>query len=466
MLKIKINSLEVKPGDTFVAIKGTNVDGYDFIDEAISKGAVRIIANREFDHDIEKIIVPDPLKYLTDYLVNNYASEINKLNLIGITGTNGKTTTCFLIYQLLQKLGYEPAYIGTLGYYFQRKIKKLPNTTPNILDLYDMILESISQGCDTIVMEVSSHALELQRIAGLKFNVAAFTNLTQDHLDYHHTLQNYLQAKLKILNYLKNEGIMIVNNDDACSQYFQYKNLETISFNAGDFLVKDFKNGKDTTAISFTYKNQEYHININLQNRFNVYNYITAVACVHNLNISINDILKVSKDLQAPKGRCEQIKINEGLAVVDYAHTPDAVLKIIESFKEHKKGKIITIIGCGGDRDPQKRPIMGQIATENSDYVIFTNDNPRTENYEKIMADILYGVKKKNYKIVYDRRKAIQIGVDLIEENDVLLVLGKGHEDYQIIGTKKIHFDDMECLKEIKINLDKSKKKKKLLEKN
>ncbi len=448
MLNIKIDSRKIEPGDTFVAIKGANVDGHDFIDKAIESGATKVVMSEDRDILAEKVLVDDTSEYLKEYLVKNYAQKINEINLIGVTGTNGKTTSCFLIYQLLQKLGKKVAYIGTIGYYFENEKKELPNTTPNILDLYDMILEAISRGCEYVVMEVSSHALDFERIAGLKFKVVAFTNLTQDHLDYHKTMENYLQAKLKILNYLKDDGTVITNVDDEHGKDFAKGNYKTISFNEGNYQVLDYQDNIDYTYLKFAYDNKEYEVNLNLKNKFNIYNYLTALACVHNLGFSIENILEYTKDIKAPKGRCDMVKVKEGIAVVDYAHTPDAVLKIITSFAEHKKGDIITIVGCGGDRDPKKRPIMGDIATKYSDYVIFTDDNPRTEDNKKIMEDILKGVSKNNYEVIYNRKEAIKKGISLIKKDTILLVLGKGHEDYQILGKEKVHFDDMEIIKE------------------
>lgn len=448
MLNIKIDSRKVEKGDTFVAIKGANVDGHDFIEQAIAKGATKIVMSEDREVNVEKVLVSNTETYLTNYLVDHYAEKINKIHLIGVTGTNGKTTSCFLIYQLLQNLGKKVAYIGTIGYYYENEKIELPNTTPNILDLYDMILTSISKGCEYVVMEVSSHALDFKRVEGLKYDVVAFTNLTQDHLDYHKTMENYLKAKLQILNYLTPEATIIVNADDEYSKYFRQGNYKTISFQNGDYKVIDYQDNTDQTWVKFTYANQDYEVNINLKNKFNIYNYLTALACVHNLGFKIEDILVKTQNIKPPKGRCDMVKVKEGIAVVDYAHTPDAVLKIITSFAEHKKADIITIVGCGGDRDPKKRPIMGDIATQYSDYVIFTDDNPRTEDNKKIMQDILAGVKKDNYEVIYNRKEAIKKGISMIKKDTILLVLGKGHEDYQILGKEKVHFDDMEVILE------------------
>lgn len=445
MINIKIDSRKINKGDTFVAIKGHNVDGHDYIEKAIENGATKIVIEKDIvtSKPVEKLIVDNTDKWLTDYISNTYSKEINKMNIIGITGTNGKTTTAYLTYQMLNKLNSKTAYIGTIGFYITgESTLELPNTTPNILDLYELLLTAKEKGCKNVIMEVSSHALALERVKGINFTVSAFTNLTQDHLDYHKTMENYLEAKKLILN--QTTKVFIANNDDKYEKYFNFKNKLTIGKNKSDYKILNYIDNPHSTEIKFQTSQGQYSVETNLKSNFNVYNYLTALAIVNNLGYSIEDILKITPYIYPPKGRCEQIKVKEAIAVIDYAHTPDAVEKIIKAFEENKKGKIITLIGCGGDRDPKKRPIMGKIASDNSDYVIFTSDNPRTEDPKKIMNDILKGVTKDNYKVVLDRKTAIKEGLNLLQKNDILLILGKGHEDYQIIGKEKIHLDDSE----------------------
>ena len=444
MLNIKIDSRLVEPGDTFVAIKGYTVDGHDYIDAAIKKGASKIIATHG-SYEVETIIVEDTEKYLNDYLVDNISKQFENIKFIGITGTNGKTTTAYLTSQILTELGINNAYIGTIGYYVNSEfLRELPNTTPDILTLYNLILESIENNVKVIVMEVSSHSLSLGRINGIKLDVAGFTNLTEDHLDYHETMGNYLEAKKLILKYIKDDGVMISNIDDEYGNSFKYNNFKTLGFNESDYKVNSYEYTNLTTKINFTFNNIDYDVETNLLNKFNIYNYMTALAFVNNLGVSIEEIINVTDKIMPPSGRNEIISVNDGKAIIDYAHTPDAVEKIITSTLEKKTGKVITIVGCGGDRDPKKRPIMGEIATRLSDYVIFTNDNPRTEDEKNIMKDILAGVNKDNYRVIHDRREAIKNGLNMISENDTLLILGKGHEDYQINGHKKIHLSDKE----------------------
>ncbi len=444
MINIKIDSRKIKPGDTFVAIPGTTVDGHDYVEKAYELGAVKAIVEHKVDSKIEQEIVEDTNKWLTDYVANTYADEVNEMNIIGVTGTNGKTTTAYLTYQILNKLGSKTGYIGTIGFYLpDEDFIELPNTTPNILDLYELMLTAKEKGCKNVMMEVSSHALHQERVKGINYKVAAFTNLTQDHLDYHITMDNYLAAKKLILKQL--EGPMIVNMDDSYGdKWLDYNNVKTLGKKGDNYKIISYNDTEHGTHIKFSVDGKEYEVDTNLRSTFNVYNYLTALSLINSLGYDVEEIIKVTKDVYPPKGRCEQIKVKDGEAVIDYAHTPDAVEKIINAFTENKKGRVITLVGCGGDRDPKKRPIMGRIAAENSDYVIYTSDNPRTEDPQMIMNDILAGVKTNNFEVELDRRKAIVKALDMIKKDDVVLILGKGHEDYQIIGHEKIHLDDAE----------------------
>ena len=443
MINIKTNSRKVKPGDTFVAIKGFTVDGHDYIEDAIKAGATKIVCEHG-SYSVETLVVPSTKEWVQKYIVDNYKDEVNKLRIIGVTGTNGKTTTCFLTYQALKKLGVNAAYMGTIGFYYGDTKYELNNTTPEILDLYSYFIEALEQGVTDVVMEVSSHSLCEKRVEGLEFSEVAFTNLTEDHLDYHKTMENYLNAKLLILKQIKKDGVVIVNNDDDYGKYFEVGNYKTLGYSGDNYKILDYSQTDKGTIISFMADGKNYEIETNLRSKFNVYNYLTCLALLNNLGFSIDEIAEVTKSIYPPKGRCEQIAVNGGEAVIDYAHTPDAVDKIISAFLENKKGKVITIVGCGGDRDPLKRPIMGNIASEKSDYVIFTSDNPRTEDPKAILDDIIKGVRKDNYEVEIDRPTAIRKGLDMIGKNDVLLILGKGHEDYQIIGHTKHHLDDAE----------------------
>lgn len=449
MIEFETDSRKIKPGQTFVAIKGYTVNGHDFINSAIENGATKIISEKDIEVSVPVIKVENSKEYLKNELIKRYSSYLKDLTIIGITGTNGKTTTCYLTYQMLNKLGYKTAYIGTIGFYYDDYKLELPNTTPELLTIYKLMYEAKDHGCTHIVMEVSSQALEEERIAGINLSIAAFTNLTQDHLDFHKSMENYLNAKLKIFNYLNNDGVMIVNNDDEYADKFIQKKYNTITLgykNDSNIKIINAKYTSSNTNIEFICDNEIKNITTNLTSKFNVYNYLTCFAILKSLDIDENKIIEITKDTYPPKGRCEIIKVNQGVAVVDYAHTPDAVEKVINSFIELKENKIITIVGCGGDRDPLKRPIMGNIACKLSDYVIFTNDNPRTEDPNNIMNDITNDLKFNNYEVIFDRKDAIYKAISLMQPKDILLILGKGHENYQIIGREKIHFDDREIV--------------------
>ncbi len=446
MFKYETNSRLIKPGQTFVAIKGYTVDGHDYIEDAIKNGATAVIAQKEVKCDVPVTVVENSAEYYQKLLVKEYKDEFKDLKLIGITGTNGKTTSAYLTYQMLLALGKKAAYIGTIGFMCGDYFKELPNTSPEILTTYKLLEKAKEMECEYVVMEVSNFALDQKRIEGLKFVAGAFTNLTEDHLDYHKTMENYLKAKLLLTDYIKKDGVLLVNKDDEASKKFieRFKNTKTFGYGNADYDILSDNIYPDHTDIIFKVNEKEYKVTTNLTSKFNVYNYFTMFSILHELGFEINELIEKTKDLKAPKGRCETYKVKDGFAVVDYAHTPDAVLKTVTAYKELAKARVITLVGCGGDRDPMKRPIMGEIASNYSDYVIFTNDNPRTEDPENIMKDILKGVKKDNYEVCLDRREAIKKALDMIQKDDIVLLLGKGHEDYQILGHTKVHLDDSE----------------------
>lgn len=451
MIKYETNSKLVKPGQIFVAICGHTVDGHDYIEEAIKNGAESLVVMHDVSSSIPYKIVDDTEQFLIEEIPKLYKEELKKLKIIGITGTNGKTTSAYLTYQMLLKLGKKASYLGTIGYFTKDKEITLNNTTPDIITLYKLLLDAINDNIEYFVMEVSSHSISLKRIEGLKFEVCAFTNLTQDHLDFYKTIDNYLKAKLKILDYLDDDKYILLNSDDENSKYFMNHLCKTYGIN-GDYKIINYISHPDKTEITFSYDNKTYNVRTNLTSKFNVYNYLTMLSILNSIGFSIDNILENTKDIYPPKGRCETYKVKNGYAVIDYAHTPDAVLKVISAYNELKKNRVITIVGCGGDRDPKKRPIMGNIATDNSDFVIFTSDNPRTEDPLAILNDITKENHANNFIVIPDRKEAILRGIELMEKDDILLILGKGHENYQIIGHEKIHFDDAEIIKSVENN--------------
>jgi len=429
---IKDDSRKVLKGDTFIALKKVN-DGHDYVKDAIKNGASRVIVERGL-YDVETVIVNDTHKYLVDYLKLNYYDKIKDLKLIGMTGTNGKTTTCYLLYQALNKAGFKTAYIGTIGFYMDNKIKDLNNTTPDILEMYELLLECVDNNIEYVVMEASSQALDMHRLDGLEFTYGIFSNLTQDHLDYHKNMDNYIKAKQILFENVKEKTF--VNIDDEYYKYFIKDNSITYGFNDSDYRLNYY----DINIKNTFFKVNGLSYKTNLIGKHNLYNILAVIAVLSELNI--NDIENIVSSLMSPPGRMDVIRKDSNLIIIDYAHTPDAVLNVINSLKEIKHNNIITIIGCGGNRDKTKRPIMSKIACSNSDYVILTSDNPRLEDPNSIIEDMLQNLDNKNYEIVVNREKAIIKGIQTLEKNDILLVLGKGHETYQIIGNTKYNFDD------------------------
>ena len=376
-----------------------------YIDDAINNGFKKIIVSKS-----KFKAVKSTRKYLEKYLKKYYYKQIKDVILIGVTGTNGKTSTSYLIYQALNLAGIKCSYIGTIGFYLENDIKKLNNTTPDICDLYEMIIESINCGCKAVVMEVSSHALKLGRVNTLKFDYAILTNITEDHLDFHKTYKDYYKTKMSIFKKLKKKGTKI-----------------------SDIKIENY----DINNDYFKYNNKIY--NTKIKGEYNIKNIIPSIIILDKMNI---DSRKIIPQLCLPPGRMQIINYKNNSIIIDYAHTPDAMEKIISTVKIMNHNKIITIFGCGGNREKEKRPKMGEIASLLSDYVILTNDNPRDENPKEIIREIKQNM-NNNYKIIYDRKKAIQEGIKMLKENDVLLILGKGHEEYQVIDNKKIFFSDL-----------------------
>ena len=441
-MKIKTDSRKVEAGDTFIALKGVNHDGHDFIEEAIESGAALVVAEHG-NYSVDTILVDDTHEYLAEYLSSQYSDMLKNMHIIGATGTNGKTTTCYLLYSALNKLGIRCGYIGTIGFYLKDKIKDLNNTTPDILEIYEMLIYCYEKECNYVIMEVSSQALSMNRVDGLLFDYVIFTNLTQDHLDYHKTMKKYALAKQKLFYKLKKDGYALINIDDEYSNMFLLSENNNITYGKGnsDYQIIDSEVIDDYQTFIINH-NGIWRYDVHLLGEYNIYNTLAVIIILEKLGFDFKQIYDVVFSLEPPTGRMEKIKFNDSLVIIDYAHTPDATYKIISSAKTFCKGKIYTIIGCGGNRDNDKRAKMGLISTTLSDYVIFTSDNPRNEDPEKIIDDMLQLIDRKNYEIIINREKAIKKGIQKLKENDILLILGKGHEEYQIIGTEKKYFSD------------------------
>lgn len=443
MINIKADSRKVKKGDIFVALRGYLSDGHSYIDKAIENGASKIIAE-EGSYSIPYEIVDNTREYLNKYLIDNY-SFINEMNIIGITGTNGKTTTAYLLYQALNKLGQNSIYIGTLGLYDKNgKVMDLPNTSPDICDMYEILVEYYEQGYKNVILEASSQGLVKQRLKGIKYNYGIFTNLTQDHLDEHKTMENYRDAKRIMFDNLKEDGISILNVDDKYSKYYETKNNIYYGFSTCNFQVINTKYYSDKTLFTYKYDDKEVQIETKLLGDYNILNTLSAIVVLHNMNIEDSKIQEVFKSIKSPDGRLEVIKYKDNNIVIDYAHTEDAMIKVLNTAKLFTKGNIYTVFGCTGDRDRTKRPIMMNVATTNSKYTIVTIDDPHSEDPKHIVEDMLENNTNINYEVILDRQKAIEKGISLLKENDTLLILGKGHEKFINYDKVKIPFNDKE----------------------
>ena len=454
-MNIKYNSKKIEKGDTFIALR-TNNDGHKYIEDAIKNGATKIIAEYG-NYPVETIIVNNTKDYLVKYLYDNYYSEIKDLKLIGITGTNGKTTTSILIHNMLNKLGKKTAYIGTNGFYIGKFIKELPNTTPEIIDIYELLIEAKKEGCEYVCLEASSHGLDQNRLKGLTFDFAVFTNLTHEHLGYHKTMENYTKAKQKLFNMLRNNKYAIINNDDNYKDYFIVKgnNNITYSFTKGNYYIKEYNITLSHSTFSVIHNNENYTFSTKMLGKHNIYNSLVSIIILSKIGYTFEEINKVLNTVEGPIGRMENINYKNNNIIIDYAHTPDGIENVLKTARELKPNKIITVIGCGGGTgsDREKRSEMGNLVLTMSNKTIFTNDNPRDEDPNQIINDLLKEKVNDNYIIELDRKIAIKKGIEELTNNDILLILGKGHENYQIIGSNKTHFSDKETVQEIIKNI-------------
>ncbi len=442
-MRLWMNSKYVKNGDYFLV----NKDNEQYVFDAIKNGASKIICDTNKTYEI----TTKKVKNLYDYIASFYKDKIDNLKIIGVTGTNGKTTTCYLIYQMLNSIGVKTSYIGTIGFYLNGKVKTLDNTTPSIDILYNLLLDSYNASCKMVVMEVSSHALKQDRIYGLLFDAVIVTNVTKEHQDYHKNMNDYINSKRKIIQMLKNSKICILNKKDKHYKKFINKSNKNIIIGK-DVKIKKYKMELEKTKVTIKDR-KKIDLELSLIGNYNIYNYVMAYITLKNLGYNNDKFIKEAYNYKAPIGRMQKIKYKNNMIFVDYAHTPDAVLNVLKTIRKINSNGIITIIGCGGNRDKEKREKMGSIACVYSNYVIFTSDNPRSEDPKAITNDMLKGAFGK-YEVILDRKKAIEKGISLLNENMILMILGKGHETYQIIGNVKHHFSDVEEVKKVILKKD------------
>ncbi len=446
---ITADSRQVKHGDLFIAVKGTNVDGHLFINKAIENGAVAVICNDCLidNPKVTFIKVNDEKKALAIAASNYYDNPSSKMKIVGITGTNGKTTTATTLYNLFLKLGYKTGLISTIANYICDKKIETNHTTPDAIELNSLFVEMLKEGCEYCFMEVSSHAIDQNRVYSIDFDGGIFTNLTHDHLDYHKDFKNYLLTKKTFFDNLKPTAFALTNIDDRNGQVMVQNTKNAYSYSLktlADFKAKVIERHFDATNVEFN--GQELWLQF--VGNYNVYNLLAVYACATLLLPDRNDeILQNLSLLKSVNGRFDVVKNNDIFAIIDYAHTPDAVENILKELKsiKNENQKIITVIGAGGDRDKTKRPKMASISAFYSDFLILTSDNPRTENPETIIDEMEKGLDKDaNFLRISDRKQAIKAAVKYAEKNDIILIAGKGHETYQEINGVKYHFDDKE----------------------
>ncbi|GAB6137079.1 UDP-N-acetylmuramoyl-L-alanyl-D-glutamate--2,6-diaminopimelate ligase [Halanaerobaculum tunisiense] len=446
------DSREVGPGDLFVAISGFKQDGHQFISEAIANGAQAIIVEQDIVVDKIPIIkVADTRQALARVSAKFYGYPAEELTVIGVTGTNGKTTTTYLIRSILKKIGVNTGLIGTIENELGNETKKARRTTPESLDLQRMLAQMLNQGVSHVVMEVSSHALKLDRVLGVDFDRQIFTNLTHDHLNFHQSIEDYLAAKAKLFQV--NDQPAIINFDDQyATDIVKQAEGEIISYGLQeglDFKAEDIKLNLRGANYKLSSNQEQLSIALNLTGKFNVYNSLAAIATLFSLGFDLTEVKSGLEQVTGVPGRFEFIDENQDFGViVDYAHTPDGMEKLLQTVNELTAGQIIIVFGGRGDRDKEKRSIMGQLSIELADLAIITSDSPHSEESEAIIADIetgitaAVGVEGRDYQIIKDRREAIKQAIELAQPQDAVLITGRGHETWQKFGKQVVDFDD------------------------
>ncbi|MFZ1320468.1 MAG: UDP-N-acetylmuramoyl-L-alanyl-D-glutamate--2,6-diaminopimelate ligase [Ignavibacteria bacterium] len=453
----------VKPGDIFFAVKGLISDGNKFIKEAIERGAVIVFTDDDnfSESEMPVIKVDDVRKIMALMSGIFYEDPSSKLKLIGVTGTNGKTTTAYLMHALLSNAGYKTGLIGTIECLIGNEKIESKLTTPDSVELNMILNKMVNEKTEFCVMEVSSIALSMERVYGLKFDTAVFTNLTSEHLDFHKDMENYFEAKKILFDNLDEDSNSVSNKDDEYGQRILsetkakkiFYSVDKVLESDEDLKADDVKLGMDGINFNMIYRGENVNISSDLAGRFNVYNILASAGTVLNYNVSLESITEVLNNFSGVTGRFNRIPLPNGaVAVIDYSHTSDSLKNAIEAAKEiikdeNKNGSLITIFGCGGNKDRFKRPVMGKYATELSDFTIITSDNPRFEEPMDIIEEIKKGISEEaEYKVIENREEAIKAGIGLAVAGDIILICGKGHETYQEIKGVRSHFDDKEIV--------------------
>jgi len=453
------DSRRVQKNGLYVAVRGAHVDGHQFTEQAIERGASAIVVERPESHSrATSLVVADSRVALADLAFTFFKKPALRLKMAGVTGTNGKTTTTFLLKHICDNAGLRSGLIGTVRYEIGERVLPATRTTPESLDLQELLSQMADAGCKAAMMEVSSHALVQERTRGLEWDVAVFTNLTQDHLDFHRTMEEYFEAKARLFTGLKNqsgkkEASAVINIDDRYGEQLLQRIKDdtpvvTYGMSArADFRASNYRTEFSGTSFQLDACGKIYLVRVPLIGRFNVANALAALAAANSLGISLREaVLSLAKSPQVP-GRLEAVPAKRQFQVfVDYAHTDDALLNVLKTCRELNPNRLIVVFGAGGDRDQRKRPLMGRVADQNADYSIITSDNPRKEDPLAIIAEVEKGFRSGNYETVPDRTEAIARAIALAQPRDIILIAGKGHENYQEFADHTIPFDDRQMV--------------------
>lgn len=453
--ELSYNTASVGKDSLFFCIQGMKTDGHLFANKAVEGGAVALVISKDVDvtSNATLVRVRDTREAMAQISSNFYGNPTQNMNVIGITGTNGKTTSTFILRSILNEFGKKTGLLGTIYNIFGDEVEEAKRTTPESMDLQRMLSKMYHNGVEECVMEVSSHSLALNRVFGIQFKTGIFTNLTRDHLDFHINMENYFRAKMKLFENCENA---VINIDDAYGKRICEElqcNIITYGIEKkGDVFAEDIIITGEGTSFKLCHKNEAIPVKLHLPGKFNVYNALGCAAAALLEGVPLNCIARGLQALEKVPGRSEKINSKKGFTIViDYAHSPDGIINILKTAREYTNNRLITLFGCGGDRDKGKRPLMGEAAGRLSDFCIVTSDNPRSEEPMDIIRDILPGINrtKSKYVIMDDRKKAIEYALNMGQKGDVIVIAGKGHETYQVLKNKTIHFDEREIVHEL-----------------
>ena len=444
------DSRKIEKGNLFFAISGYQSDGNKFVGQALAKGAGLVVSeNNKISDDVPWIKVANCRRAMALMSAAFLGRPTDQLDMIAVTGTAGKTTTTYLLRSIMEAAGRKTGLLGTINYWILDRKFSAPNTTPESLDLQDLLFRMVSAGADTAIMEASSHGIELDRVAGINFSTAVFTNFSQDHLDFHGDMESYLKSKLKLFQNLWGGATAVINLDDpAAGRVREAVKTKTLTFgidSQADITADNIISTPQGSKFGLKTSDRSIEVNLAIAGRHNIYNALAAAATALSRGISLEEIRAGLENIRSVAGRFEAVNLGQDFSViVDYAHTSEELEHLLNAARELKPQRIIAVFGCGGDRDRSKRSLMGRAVAKNSDILVVTSDNPRTENPEQIINDVLPGLSGREYILLPDRKEAIYKSIELARKGDMVIIAGKGHEDYQILGTAKIHFDDRE----------------------